>query len=225
MQKLLATSAHRVFMTDDPACPPSPPVSYSPLQHSHSHGALNQLPSSPPSNASPQLPTTPMSMLGNLRGVVSVLDGILYFRASSSYNIERCSIVLSVFARLLGVEDVDPARAARHRRASSTSVRSGESRSISRHSAHSSRSSLSLSLSNSAPTSVSDVAVAGSPLLGRAESLRKKRVRLSLGSFVDPTTTAGVQMSTSVAGTGATARLPSLVPLSLEYAVAQDGTE
>lgn len=65
MQKLLATNAHRVFLTDDPACPPSPPVSFSGL------GGLSHSPGTPP----PGNPSMPMSGLGNLRGVVSVLDG------------------------------------------------------------------------------------------------------------------------------------------------------
>ncbi|KZV98176.1 hypothetical protein EXIGLDRAFT_728988, partial [Exidia glandulosa HHB12029] len=183
MQKLLATNAHRVFLTDDPACPPSPPVSFSGL------GGLSHSPGTPP----PGNPSMPMSGLGNLRGVVSVLD------------------VLSVFARLLGLEDVDPARAARHRRASSASIRSSGSRSLSRHSAHSSRSSLSLggaelgrTLSgSSAPTSVSET----------SQSVRKKRVRLSLGNFVDPANTAGMQMSASVSGGRVPGFIGALTPL------------
>lgn len=169
MQKLLATHAHRVFLTDDPACPPSPPVSLAGLTSHHD----NHLPGTPPSAGS-SLPM-PLSALGNLRGVVSVLD------------------VLSVFARLLGLEDVDPTRAGRHRRASSASVRSGRSMST-----QSSRSSLSIPLS-SPPTS-----------LDRADSLRKKHaVRLSLGGLVGPDTTGGVQIATSISG----GRITGMTPL------------
>ncbi|EJD51116.1 hypothetical protein AURDEDRAFT_111788 [Auricularia subglabra TFB-10046 SS5] len=166
MQKLLATHAHRVFLTDDPACPPSPPVSLAGLANHHD----GHLPGTPPSAGS--LPM-PLSALGNLRGVVSVLD------------------VLSVFARLLGLEDVDPTRAGRHRRASSASARSGRSMST-----QSSRSSMSLSLT-SPPTS-----------LDRAESLRKKHaVRLSLGSLVG-SDTSGVQIAASISGGRVTGMTP-----------------
>ncbi|KAH7099682.1 hypothetical protein BKA62DRAFT_283016 [Auriculariales sp. MPI-PUGE-AT-0066] len=170
MQKLLATRAHRVFITDDPSCPPSPPVTFA------------GLPSSPAKANALDSPTTPpmsFATLGNLRGVVSVLD------------------VLSIFARLLGLSDVDPGHAGRHRRASSASIRSRRSRS----SPHSSRSSLSLShsqsltgadlqrtLSNS--TSATSVSGANEPPATR------KHVRLSLGNFAmaGPDATAGVQM-------------------------------
>ncbi|EPS98233.1 hypothetical protein FOMPIDRAFT_1024693 [Fomitopsis schrenkii] len=70
MQKLLATSSHRLFVTDDAALSPSifPPTSNS-----------------------------------NLTGIVSTVD------------------VLSLFARLANLPDIDPTRMQRHRRASSAS--------------------------------------------------------------------------------------------------------
>ncbi|KAH9924079.1 uncharacterized protein B0H18DRAFT_1085580 [Fomitopsis serialis] len=76
MQKLLATSSHRLFVTDDAAHSPS---------------------SFPPTST------------GNLTGIVSTVD------------------VLSLFARIANLPDVDPTRMQRHRRASSTSSNSNSS--------------------------------------------------------------------------------------------------
>ncbi|TFK87552.1 hypothetical protein K466DRAFT_662933 [Polyporus arcularius HHB13444] len=70
MQKLLATNAHRVFVTEE-----------SPMSSSPSFSAIPN----------------------NLCGIVSVVD------------------VLSLFARIANITDVDPTRMQRHRRASSTS--------------------------------------------------------------------------------------------------------
>ncbi|KIK68590.1 hypothetical protein GYMLUDRAFT_36047 [Collybiopsis luxurians FD-317 M1] len=88
MQKLLATNAHRVFVTQES------------------------------SGNSPLL--SPMSS-GNLTGVVSIVD------------------ILSLFARLANVKDVDPKRMQRHRRASSVS---SQASSKSDHSRSSSRTSI-----------------------------------------------------------------------------------
>ena len=176
MQKLLATNAHRVFVTDDPACPPSPPVSLA---------GLSSSPTSP-IRANMDHPATPpmaMTSLGNLRGVVSVLD------------------VLSIFARLLGLENVDPGHAGRHRRASSASLRSRRSQSSPR----SSQGSLPLSLSQSLTgadlrrslsTSSSATSISLPVEPSTSGSVPRKHVRLSLGNFSipGPDSTAGLQM-------------------------------
>ncbi|KZT66231.1 hypothetical protein DAEQUDRAFT_813679 [Daedalea quercina L-15889] len=87
MQKLLATSSHRLFVTDDAALSPS---------------------------------TFPPTSTGNLTGIVSTVD------------------VLSLFARIANLPDVDPTRMQRHRRASSASSNSNSTSSGSRSSGRSS---------------------------------------------------------------------------------------
>ncbi|KAH9836090.1 uncharacterized protein C8Q71DRAFT_65608 [Rhodofomes roseus] len=76
MQKLLATSSHRLFVTDDAALSSS---------------------------------TFPPTSAGNLTGIVSTVD------------------VLSLFARIANLPDIDPTRMQRHRRASSASSNSNSS--------------------------------------------------------------------------------------------------
>lgn len=105
LRKLLA-NAHRVFVTEDNGVGGSPTTT------------------SPPP-------------LGNLllRGVVSIVDGPYILHFVSSYYFRtitqlRCDVlvlVLSLFARLANIPDVDPTRMQRHRRMSSASASSSKS--------------------------------------------------------------------------------------------------
>ncbi|KAI0760611.1 hypothetical protein C8Q74DRAFT_242298 [Fomes fomentarius] len=100
MQKFLATNAHRVFVTEESALSGSPTTFTS---------------------------ATP----NNLCGIVSVVDGTssclpqLYSIPLPTYAHRSYYSVLSLFARLANIQDVDPTRMQRHRRASSTSSSEG----------------------------------------------------------------------------------------------------
>ncbi|KIY47436.1 hypothetical protein FISHEDRAFT_74735 [Fistulina hepatica ATCC 64428] len=106
MEKLIATNAHRLFVTRNSSTTPSPTSSVSSFNNSPaaSHIADDHRRSPPP----------PASTSSNLCGIVSMID------------------VLSIFARLANVPDVDPTIMKQlRRRSSSSSHSSGKSRPVS----------------------------------------------------------------------------------------------
>ncbi|KAF8069013.1 hypothetical protein FPV67DRAFT_1490739 [Lyophyllum atratum] len=94
IEKLLATNAHRVFVTTE---------------------------------SRPSSPILSSTAYGSLSGIVSIVDSTSLPHLGKCLTSVLFTLVLSLFARLANISDIDPTRMKRHRRASSTSSQSSQS--------------------------------------------------------------------------------------------------
>lgn len=124
VQKLLASKCHPVHF----------PIRCSTLRLANAHRLFVTTDSATGS------PILSPSSLGNLSGIVSIVDSRSTFLRRNPHFTCHSFPVLSIFARVANVPDVDPTRMQRHRRASSASSQSEgdqfRSRSSSRTSIH-----------------------------------------------------------------------------------------
>jgi len=130
IQLLLATNSHRLFITSTPPTPnlgtspaasPALLPSVVPATTGQSSATLSSLPSS----ASPNHPSADLKISTSSTSLSSFPTRSAKHLTPAPYGVVSIVDVLAVFARLAGLQDVDPNTVRKHRRNSSAAISSG----------------------------------------------------------------------------------------------------